>query len=251
MPKIVTDVLDIISAGLEYDLIRYAVGSLVMATVGATIGRYTKWLDSLTEAVFVGIGFFILVFVLIYMIAPRAQSAQLAGNVEYVISGPINDNKDTILVMTVDVLNSGSVQSIIKNVTVTATIGNINYQGAFLVPPPKTFTFNDPAPNPGAATAVVYKGEDSLLEKGSVPVPPGGETKGVLFVLFPAIDSVLFKGASYTLRYEDAFSKSYTIHAATSVQKSPIISSSGLHSELICPAPPPSPPMSVATPPKT
>jgi hypothetical protein len=188
------------------------------------------------------------------MISPRTQTPQLGGNIEYTIAGPLGDTGSTITVFTVDVINSGTMQSIVKNWSGSATINSLNYQGSFLIPPPASFTFNDPAAAQGAPKAITYHGSDSLLDKSTAPIPAGGETKGLLFIVFSGIDANIFKtGADYTISFEDALSKSYTLRVTSSALKGRIGMTSGIHAELMCPVNPqtsPPPNMSVGIPPK-
>ena len=193
-----------------------------MAVVGAAIGKLTNRLETLKEATYIGIAIFVATAVVITLISPRAQSPQLGGNIENVLAGPLNKT-GTIAVFTVDVVNSGTMQSIIKNWSVTATVNSINYRGSILVPPPPNLTFNDPDAPTGAPRAITFHGQDSLLDKASVPIPTGGETTGLLFIVFNGIDPGIFKaGVDYTVSFEDALSKTYTLRITSTAQKGPI-----------------------------
>ena len=239
MPKWLQDLWGIVADGISYDVAKVVVGSLVVGVVGASIGKITNRLETLKEAIYIGIAIFVATAVVITLISPRSQAPQLGGNIENVLAGPLNNNTGTIAVFTVDVVNSGTMQSIIKNWSVTATVNSINYRGAILVPPPPNLTFNDPDAPAGAPRAITFHGQDSLLDKASVPIPTGGETTGLLFIVFNGIDPSIFKaGVDYTVAFEDALSKTYTLRITSTAQKGPIALASGIHAELMCPVSP-------------
>jgi hypothetical protein len=182
MPKWLQELWGIVADGISYDVAKVVVGSLIVGGVGAAIGKITNRLETLKEAISVGLAIFIATAVVITLISPRAQTPQLGGNIENVLAGPLN-NTGTIAVFTVDVVNSGTMQSIIKNWSVTATVNSINYRGSILVPPPPNLTFSDLDAPTGAPRAITFHGQDSLLDKASVPIPTGGETTGLLFIV--------------------------------------------------------------------
>jgi hypothetical protein len=135
-------------------------------------------------------------------------------------------------------------QSIAKNWSATSTINSRTYAGAFLVPPPSAFTFTSQDKNVpfGAASSVTYHGDEDLLTKTTLPIPAGGLTKGVLFILFRGVPADVFKtGADFTVSYEDALSKRYSAYITSNAQVGPIPISSGIHADLTCPVSPNSP----------
>jgi hypothetical protein len=209
------------------------------------LGKYLEWFKNIRELLIVSAGVFVASLTCFSIFAPRSQSPQLAGTIESVVFGPENDNKDTIAVFVVNVVNSGTMQSIIKNWSTTSTINSRTYAGAFLVPPPAALTFasqdkNIPA---GSASGITYHGDDDLLAKTSFPIPAGGLTKGVLFILFRGVSVDVFKtGADFTVSYEDALSKRYSAYITSSAQAGPIPMSSGIHADLMCPVASPNPP---------
>jgi hypothetical protein len=168
---------------------------------------------------------------------------QLAGSVQQITAGGYNNGHDTIAVVTIGVQNSGSMQSIAKNWSLTAKIGDNSYEGSFIIPPPKAFTFTlteteikeNSASNP---TGITYQGADNILDKVINPIPPGGLTEGLLFVQFRGVAPTVFAtGASYTVAFEDVFDRKYSIPFSSSAKKGPFMMVSGLHSDLVCPAP--------------
>jgi hypothetical protein len=122
--------------GAIYDILRILFGPLVLTILFALVGRYLKWFESVRQLILISVAVFVAVFVGFLTFSPRAQTPQLGGNIEYTIFGPTEDGKGTIAVLTVDVTNAGTMQSIAKNWNVTGTVNNINYQGLFPVPVP-------------------------------------------------------------------------------------------------------------------
>jgi len=243
--------------GTIYEVVRYLFGPVVVTAVFAVLGAHLEWFKGLRQLFFVSIGVFVVALTCFSIFSPRPQSPQLAGTIESAISGPLNDNKDTVSVFVVDIINSGTMQSIVKNWTVTATINSRNYQGAFVVPAPASFTFTMSDHEPNTPAGVTYHGDENLLDKTSFPIPAGGLTKGVLFVLFRGVSPDVFKvGADYTISYEDALSKKYSAYITATAQTGPVPFTSGIHAELMCPVTPPNsaspnpPNMSIGTPPK-
>lgn len=239
------DIAQIIAEGLTYDAIKIAVGS-AMASVGATfiVGKLLRKLENKREAAYFFIASFVFIFVLVFIIAPRTQGPQLGGNIQAVTGGGINNDHDTITVITVAVLNSGSMQSITKNWSITAKVNENTYDGSFLTPPPNNFAFNlkeeDARDNgPQSPTGIVYHAEDSMLDKAINPIAPGGMMEGILFVLFRGVDPSVFKGgANYVVGFEDVLGRKYTFQFATSAKKNPFTTVAGLHTDMVCPAPP-------------
>lgn len=224
--------------GALYDIGRYLFGPVVVTVVFALLGKYLEWFKGLRELFYVSVGVFVVTMTCFSIFAPRAQAPQLAGTVESVVAGPLNDEKDTIAVFVVDILNSGTMQSIVKNWTVTATINSRNYQGAFLVPAPPSFTFTRSDHNQSTPSGITYHGDDNLLDKTNFPIPAGGLSKGVLFVLFRGVSPDAFKsGADYTVSYEDALSKKYGAYITSTAQSGPVPLATGIHAELMCPVP--------------
>ena len=54
MPAWLSHLLGTIVDGVSYDLVKVALGSLVVAIAGAAIGKITNRLESLKEAIYIG-----------------------------------------------------------------------------------------------------------------------------------------------------------------------------------------------------
>lgn len=235
----------IIAEGLLYDLIKWFFASVVIGG-GLTFlaSKILKKLENRKEIIaFFGVSF-VIIFVLIFVMAPRAQGPQFGGNIQTITAGGFNSDHDTIAVVSIGVLNSGSMQSVAKNWRVKAKVGENTYDGVFITPTPKSFTFNmapgdERDKDPLSPTGITYHGDDSILDKAINPIASGGMLEGLLFVLFRGIDPATFKaGASYTVTFEDVYSREYNFSLATTAKRAQFAAVSGIHSDLICPAPP-------------
>jgi hypothetical protein len=238
--------------GIAYDVLKALVPPSIITIMLGLAGRQLKWFDNFRDEIVVLGCAFVVVFVALFVVTPHTTAPQLAGKIENVLSGPFDNNRSVIAVASVTLINSGSMQSIAKNWAVSVTVNGVVYQGGFIIPPPPLFTFKVPDPPPGSATAITYHGEENLLDKASLPIPPGGQAAGVLFIIFPNLDVSIFRGGEqYNIRYEDVLSKSYEMRATTSAQRGAITLPSGIHADLMCPAvgpPPSSPPRNYSTP---
>jgi hypothetical protein len=248
-PGMSIDLSQIVIEGAIYDFIKWGIGALIVTGALAFIARLTKRLESVRDIVYFSIAAFVAVFALIFLIAPRTQGPQLAGTLQTITAGGINSDHDTIVVIALNVLNSGTMQSIVKNWNVTSTINSRIYQGSFLIPPPKDFTFKSTVIGPNIPTSITYHGDDNIIEKAMTPIPQGGLMAGLLFVEFHDIaPSVFAAGADYTVSFEDALSRKYSVGGTSTAKLGPIAAATGIHADLVCPAPPPGPPVSIPTP---
>jgi len=116
--------------GAIFELARYLFGPVVLTAAFALFGHYLKWFEGLRPLIYASLGVFVVALTCFSIFAPRTQTPQLAGTIESTVGGPINDGKDTISVFVVDILNSGTMQSIVKNWTVTATINSRKLSGS-------------------------------------------------------------------------------------------------------------------------
>jgi type 1 fimbria pilin len=243
---VIGPILRSIIDGVTWEVLKLILEAITMTAVGSFILKFFKRIEGVKELVVISLAGFVFLFILLFSVSPRVQSPKLAGGILNAVAGPLNNNRDTIAVITMNVLNAGSMQSIVKNWSVSVNINNTKYPAQFIIPAPKQFTFNSLSSSPGAATGITYKGEDNLLEKGMTSIQPGGMASGVLFVLFGSLDAnVLKPGAEYVVEYEDINSTKYSARIRSTAIPADIATVPGLHSELMCPAagsPKPAPP---------
>jgi hypothetical protein len=233
--------LNIAFEGLVYDALKSFVGPIIVTGVIAFgMRKYFDKLKTWKEVAYFSLACFIAVFVLMNMNNAKTSAPQLAGSIQTVILGPVSpsDPHDTVAVLTMSIVNTGTMQSAAMGWHVQASVNGSKYDANLLNPIPPTFTFT--MPNHGASTpvAMIYHSEDNLVDKTVTPIQPGALVTGVLFVIFKGVDADVFKeGASYIVSYQDVFSRKYEIPGKTNAKFS-VGTAPGLHTNAVCPIPP-------------
>jgi hypothetical protein len=227
-----------LSAGF---FLRYIIAPLLMTTAFGGVLRFAfHKLKQRREIVAFGIGSFLLFLALMVFVA-RPQSPELNGGIQSVIAGQASgDERNTTAVFTVNITNTGNMQTIVKSWKVEASANGRKYDAVF-PPMPSRFTFNNIPKNMTASQpeSITYKSEDNILEKSLVPIQGGAIMPGILFVVFQNVDSSVFKaGADYTITFEDVFSKRYSMTISSSGKMDNISTFPGVHTEMVCPLPP-------------
>ena len=229
---------DNLLGGVAYDLFRYYVlGPLIVALLGTTILRYAfqKLHERREQVVFFG-GTFLVFAVLFFFVGTKPQQPNLVGSVVQVMSGqaPANE-RDTYAVVTIGIVNTGGMQSVVKQWRVQAKAQGNVYEG-IIVPMQKDFTFNNiPRVSEDQPESVTYKVEDDIVQKGLVPIQTGAFLQGIAFVIFRNVDSTVFKGPmEYEVSYEDALSHKYSMPVKYTGQIGLIPLVPGLHTAAVC-----------------
>ncbi len=144
------------------------------------------------------------------------------------------------MVISMSIINSGDMQSSVKDWKVDTLVAGTHYNGIF-EEMPGTFTFNTPQ-NAGtnSPTSLTYKREDNIVEKSITPIQPGAMLPGTLFVVFDNIDSATLRaaGADITVSFEDINSNPYHAGGKISAQTQFVGVVPGLHTDMVCHAPP-------------
>jgi hypothetical protein len=231
----------IIIEGATFELIKRVVGSIIVTLALTYIGaKVFKKISRLREMLYFASAMFIAIFTILLLANPLSQGPNFAGAVQQILTGGQNNDHDTVAVITMSIVNSGSMQSVAKNWTVETSANGRKYTPSFLVPAPKNFTFTGlERGGPNSPSAMTFHGEDSILEKSMLPIQPGALVAGVLFVFFQNVDPSAFKsGADFTVNYEDVFSKRYAAPFKTTAKFDAVATFPGLHTDLACPIPP-------------
>ena len=226
--------------GIGYDLAKIAFIDFA-ATLGLTFlfARVFKimqgWKDTVYFVVVVGgvIGLGL------YLFAPQTTMPKLAGNIQSIVVGDIENSHDSIAIFNVSIMNAGTMPSITKQWNVNVRTGDVTYQGSFINQPPKKFTMKAlPIAQPDSPLAVVYDSQDNMLSKID-PIQSGGLQTGIFYVIFKDIPSSAFKnGAEYNLSFEDVLSNKYLMRLRSTAKIGAFNAlTPGLHSELVCPIP--------------
>lgn len=221
-------------------LLNYLLVPLIMTTaLGAILMGVFDRLKARKELLIYSLSSFVLFMALIYAVGTPAAKPQLSGAVQSVVAGNVGSDRDTIVVLAANIINTGTMQTIVKNWRVSVRANGHDYQGAF-PQMPDAVTFNNiPSVAPNQPTAITYHKSDSLLEKSLTPIQSGSILTGLLFVAFQNVDSAVFKtGADYTISYEDVFSRSYSMQISSNGSVAVLGVSPGIRAEMACPMPP-------------
>ena len=228
--------VDAILGGIAYDVFRYFVGPLMVSLIATAILRraFDKLQERRQALVFAG-GTFLVCLILFFFLGTRPQEPNLVGSIQQVMTGKGNNDRETVAIFSIGIVNTGGMQSIVKQWTVEAEANGIKYQATF-VPVPKTFTFKDlPHNNDDQPEAVIFKAEDNIVEKGLLPVQTGAFLQGTLFVLFRNLDNSVLRGAvEYTVSYQDVLSRKYSMPIKGTGQFGNVPLIPGLHTEAVC-----------------
>lgn len=229
-----SDIFRIIVEGAFYDIVKYLVAPLaVTAAIGVILRVVFGKLQAAKEIIIFSVCAFCAVAMVFWVVGARSQQPNLVGGIQSVMTGS-PDGRNSFSVLTMAILNTGNMQSIVKNESVEATIGGVKYQGRF-IPQPKDFTYTAPHISPSSPTALIYHGEDDLLSKAIYPIQAGSIMMGTLYVMFDNVSPEAFKaGADFAVTYEDIFSKSYVATIKSTAQMVDIGTIPGLHTDLIC-----------------
>jgi hypothetical protein len=142
------------------------------------------------------------------------------------------DSKPPVAVLTLNIVNSGSVQSIAYPYSLSTTIDSRTYIGIPITLPEKI--------NMSIAGKLIeYSNADSIFTKTSYPIAPGGEVSGVgMFEFRQTPNGLLGRPATYVLKFLDAFGNSYETAAdLTGSVEAPIADLPGLQQK-VSPMPP-------------
>jgi hypothetical protein len=233
--------LDHVASSLAASIIfKYIVVPLLMTTAVGGVLRFA--FDKLKESkqiIAFSVGSFLLFLTLVVLVA-RPRQPELNGGIQSVIAGEMpGTDKSTVAIFTINITNTGSMQTIVKSWKVEASVNGRKYEAVFPSMPAK-FTFNNiPRTSPNQPESLTYKSEDNILEKSLLPLQVGAILPGVLFVVFENVDSSIFKaGADYKITFQDVLSKEYTMLASSSGKMDNITTFPGVHTEMVCPLPP-------------
>ena len=233
------DLRQIITDGAIYDVVKYVVLSVIVAAAGTALAqRISTKLKTYKELGPVFLLGFVAIFVVLFALGGKSQQPNFIGGIPTVTAGNLNNGHDTVLILSMSVINTGNAQSIVKNWNVQAALNGATYNGVFSEMPP-AFTFNiGQDRGPDFPTSITYKSEDDLLAKGTSPIPPGGMLAGTLFVVFKNVDASIFKaGADITVTYEDFYSRKYAATKKMTAEFGPVAVIPGLHTVMACPLP--------------
>jgi hypothetical protein len=191
------------------------------------------------EQIGFGLGSFVLFLMLVYSMGTSSPKPILSANIQTVFVGNGQTDHENIAAIAVNVINTGTMQTIVKNWRVSIEANGQIYNAAFPIMP-ESFTFRDiPSATPNSPTSVTLHGSDNMLEKSLTPIQVGAMLPGVLFVVFPNVDKAIFKtGVTYNVIFEDVLSHQYSAQAKSNASVGAVGLTPGLKMDATCPVPP-------------
>jgi len=230
-----------VAAGI---FLNYLLVPLIMSTaLGGMIVVAFGRLKERKEQIAFGVGSFVLFLTLIYAIGSRSQEPILTASIQSVFIGDGPTDHDNIGAIALNVVNTGTMQTIVKNWRVAVEANGQKYDAAFPLMP-ESFTFrNIPSATPNQPTSITLHSSDNLLEKSLAPIQVGALLPGVLFVTFQNVDKSLFKtGVTYTVTFEVVFSRQYSAQIKSNASIGNVGLLPGVKMEAVCTIPPGGPP---------
>lgn len=233
------DFFKIIFEGAIYDAFRLLLGSLIGTVVSVMAIRIiSDKLRGKRDILAFSACMFMLFFLLLYFVGTQKNQPQLAGGIQNVVAIPVAGQDGTIAVIAMSIINTGNMQTIIKNWNVEASLNGNRYQGTISAMPERVVL---QMPDLGVASPsfLTYHREDDILLKSIIPLQGGALVAGTLYVVFQGVDQNIFKaGADITVTYEDVFSKPYAAMIKMKAKSDPVGVIPGLHTEMVCRMPP-------------
>lgn len=211
---------------------------IMIASSNILISRVWGRIKNLKEiAIFWACAFLLLVSA-VTVLGSKPQEPNLIGGISAGLSGGTQGSHDTVAVLSMSIINTGSMQTIVKQWGVTAELNGTTYQGS-IVTQPHDLTFDTSGHGEKNPTSVIHRAQDNILEKSLTPIQSGALVAGDLFVVFSDAAPEIFRlGAVVTVTYEDVFSKHYAVASKMGGKIAISLPQPGLHTEMVCPAPP-------------
>jgi len=82
--------------GLSYDAVKYIVGTLIASVALTYIATLMEIVKSAKTTIFFSIAAFVLLYSLIFLIAPKTQGPQLSGSMQTVVAGKPSNGQTTL-----------------------------------------------------------------------------------------------------------------------------------------------------------
>jgi hypothetical protein len=218
-------------------------GAVMTGAIQLIVRRAFHLLKDKREIAALWAGGFILFSAMVYSLGTRPQSPALVASIQQSLLGPNTGTRDTVAILALNVINTGTMQTIVQNWRVQAFIDGQQYDGVF-AQMPSTFTFNNiPRTSLNQAESITFHNVDNIVEKSVTPIQVGALLPGIIFVIFQNVPVTTFRpGTIIRVTFHDVLSKEYTAEAKIEAQLGTIGTVPGLHSELACPVPPGGPP---------
>jgi hypothetical protein len=237
----VPNFIQVLLEGTIYDLFKSLFwAALMTGAVQLIFQRAFHLINERREIIALWIGGVVLFSALIYSLGARPQQPMFEAAIQQAFTGPLPGNaRDTIAVVNLNIINAGTMQSIVKSWRVRATAGGSSYEGTFVQMPP-TFTFNNiPKTVLNQPTSITFHSEDNIVEKATKPIEIGSMLAGILFIEFSNVDQSVFRGPlAFDVMFQDVLSREYIVSLKGNGQIGAVANMPGTHTEMACPVPP-------------
>lgn len=230
--------------GVVYDALKHFVGAAVMTLAAQYVLKHAfNKLKKRQEVIAFCGGSMVLLFLLFTVLGSRPEPVRpkLIGSLQQAVSGLLSpaSERDTVFILSANIINTGTMQTIVKNWKVSASAGGNTYDAVFMQMPP-SFTFNKiPQVVANQPDSITFKKADDIVEKALTPIQVGALLPGIIFVVFQNVDQSIFKsGVTLTVTFEDVLSTQYSMTIQTSGRTGVVALMPGLKTEYSCPVPP-------------
>jgi hypothetical protein len=139
-----------------------------------------------------------------------------------------------------NIVNKGSMPSILRNWQIAIEHGGVSYAGT-LPPTANGFTINFPnaTPENEFPLSLTYDKSEEVKNKALQPIHVGSMLSGILFARFSNLDQSIFTQESiYKVTFQDVTGRQYVAIMAATAQRSPEVIAPGVRVKAICPITP-------------
>jgi hypothetical protein len=174
------NVLQVALEGVVYDTLKHLLEAVIVTAAAQYVLKYAfNRLKKRQELLAFCGGCMIIFFLLFLAIDQRpSQRPNLVAGIQQVLVGPSPADRETIVVLALNVINTGTMQTIVKNWKVEAKVNGQIYQAVF-GQMPSAFTFNNiPRISPNQPETMTFYSVDQIVEKSLQPIQVGALFRG-------------------------------------------------------------------------
>jgi hypothetical protein len=217
-------------------------GAVMTGAIQLVVRQAFHLLKDRREIAALWVGGLILFSAMVYSLGTRSQAPALVAGIQQSLIGA-SGPRDTVAVLALNVINTGTMQTIVQSWRVQAFVDGERYDAVF-PQMPATFTFKDiPRTTVNQAESITFHNVDNIVEKSVNPIQVGALLPGILFVVFQNVPVSTFRpGTMFRVTFYDVLSREYTSEVKLEAKLDTVGTVPGLHSELACPLPPGGPP---------
>lgn len=191
-------------------------------------GKLRDWKDF----AMISLGIFMFILFSAMFLSPQPKRPNFVGSLYDAHIFASVDNKDTLQAITVNIANTGEIQSSVKNFSAVAEIRSTKIKGEITYLPDKITFVNSTA---GGTEEITINKADDILTQSIKPIQSGALAVGILYVRFRNLDYISFRnGGTTTVHFEDVFGGKYSAKIETSAENHKYSRAPGLSTGLVC-----------------